>query len=67
MNKVNISKNHINYICHNKANNIKFSINLVKCKSEYNNEYNNLYILKVKKLNEKKFDFLNFINSFISN
>ena len=65
--KVNSSKNHINYICNNKANNIKFNINLVKCKSEYNNEYNNLYILKVKKLNEKKFDFLNFINSFISN
>ena len=65
--KINSNKNHINYTCNNKVNNIKFNINLVKCKSEYNNEYNNLYILKVKKLNEKKFDFLNFINSFISN
>ena len=59
----NNNKNKINYNCH-KNTGIKFNVNLVKLKTENNNEYNNLFICKIKNQSTKKFDFLNFINTF---
>ena len=61
--KTSSNKNHISYYC-SKKNGIKFKVKLSKIKKEYNNEDINLYICKIRKLSDIKYDFLGLINSF---
>ena len=61
----NNNKNIIHYNCH-KNSGIKFNVNLVKLKPENNNKLNNFYICKIKNQSDKKYDFLNFVNTFNS-
>ena len=59
----NNNKKQINLIC-NKKNGLKFNISLSNIKNEYNNEDNNLYVLKIKTLCDNKYNFINLFNSF---
>jgi len=57
------NKNQISFNCI-KKNGIKFRVKLSKIQKEYNSERNNLYICKIKKLSDAKYDFFGLINSF---
>ena len=61
--KTSTNKNQICFNC-SKKNGIKFNVKFSKIKKEYNNEDNNLYICKIRKFSDFKFDFFGLINSF---
>ena len=59
--KTNNNKNQISFNC-SKKNGAKFSVKLSKIKTEYNGEDNNLYIFKIKKISDVKYDYYGLIN-----
>ena len=61
--KISSNNNQISFNC-SKKNGIKFKVKLSKIKKEYNNENNNLYICKIRKLSDIKYDYFGLINSF---
>ena len=58
------NNNNKNQICFNcsKKNGAKFSVKLSKIKNEYNSEDINLYICKIKKISDVKYDYNGLIN-----
>ena len=59
--KANNNKNQISFNC-SKKNGIKFNAKLLKIKNEYNSEDNNIYICKIKKLSDAKYDYNGLVN-----
>ena len=59
--KTNNNKNQISFNC-SKKNGVKFNVKLSKIKTEYNTEDNNLYICRIKKISEVKYDFYGLVN-----
>ena len=59
--KTNNNKNQISFNC-SKKNGAKFHVKLSKIKNEYNSKDNNLYICKIKKISDVKYDYYGLVN-----